>query len=116
MSMPDAQSGLTTLGIASADDTGYAGGTFGGIAVSSGDSLILYTYAGDANLDGEINGDDCGFIDINTLVQGVPFAVSAPSSLSAVPRASRRRWRVRTLCRGVRHSPPSLLPMSSRPS
>jgi hypothetical protein len=34
---PDALSGLTTLAVASADETFYAGGTFGGVAAASGD-------------------------------------------------------------------------------
>jgi choice-of-anchor B domain-containing protein len=55
----------TSLGVASATDAGRAGGTFGGISVSAGDTLVMYTYAGDANLDGKINVDDYGRIDTN---------------------------------------------------
>jgi hypothetical protein len=55
--MPDAASGLTSLGVATADQTGYAGGTFGGVSVGAGNVLVMYTYAGDANLDGFISGD-----------------------------------------------------------
>src|SRR6185503_18641347 len=36
--------GLTTLGIATADDVGYSGLTFGGVTVASGDLLVMYTY------------------------------------------------------------------------
>jgi hypothetical protein len=54
---------LTGLAVARADDVGYAGGTFGGVSVASGDTLVMYTYAGDANLDGTINGDDYFQID-----------------------------------------------------
>jgi hypothetical protein len=45
-SMPDAVNGLTSLGVARADDVGYAGGTFSGRSVDSSDVLIMYTYAG----------------------------------------------------------------------
>ncbi|MEA2708456.1 MAG: hypothetical protein QOF78_1057 [Phycisphaerales bacterium] len=63
--MADAAAGLTSLGIANADDAGYVGSTFGGVSVFSGDALIMYTYAGDANLDGFISGDDYSTIDFN---------------------------------------------------
>ena len=64
-SMPAAgpTAGITTLAIATADDTFYAGGTFGGIPVASGDVLVMYTYAGDLNLDGLVDGADYGVID-----------------------------------------------------
>src|SRR4030095_9687393 len=69
-SMLDAAAGLTTLAIGDADATGYAGGTFGGVPISSGDVLIMYTYAGDANLDGLIDGGDYGIIDNFVQVPG----------------------------------------------
>jgi hypothetical protein len=43
--------------------TFYAGGTFGGVSVASGDVIIMYTYAGDANLDGLVDAADYGYID-----------------------------------------------------
>jgi autotransporter-associated beta strand protein len=64
-SMADAASGLTSIGIATAGHTGDAGGTFGGVSVSATDVLAMYTYAGDANLDGFISGDDYAAIDFN---------------------------------------------------
>ncbi|MEA2711447.1 MAG: hypothetical protein QOF78_4048, partial [Phycisphaerales bacterium] len=64
-SQGDAATGLTTLGIATADATGYAGSTFGGVAVGAADLLVMYTYSGDANLDGFISGDDYSTIDFN---------------------------------------------------
>ncbi|HYO07638.1 MAG TPA: hypothetical protein VER17_01575 [Tepidisphaeraceae bacterium] len=54
---------LRSLGVATAGATGRAGGTFGGIAVSASDVLVMYTFGGDANLDGRINGDDYHRID-----------------------------------------------------
>ena len=54
---------VTTLAIATADEVFYAGGTFGGVSVASGDVLVMYTYAGDLNLDGLIDGADYGAID-----------------------------------------------------
>jgi hypothetical protein len=56
-------SGLTTLAISTADATFYAGGTFGGVPVASGDVLIMYTYTGDVNLDGHVDASDYGIID-----------------------------------------------------
>ena len=54
---------LTSIGIATAGETGYAGGIFGGVSVSANDVLVMYTYGGDANLDGQITGDDYFQID-----------------------------------------------------
>jgi hypothetical protein len=64
-SMPDAQpaTGITTVAVATADETFYAGGTFGGVSVASGDVLVMYTYAGDLNLDGLVDAQDYGIID-----------------------------------------------------
>ena len=55
--------GITTLAIATADEVFYAGRTFGGVSVNSGDVLVMYTYAGDLNLDGLVDGADYGTID-----------------------------------------------------
>jgi len=55
--------GVTTLAISTADETFYAGGTFGGVSVNSGDVLVMYTYAGDVNLDGLVDASDYGIID-----------------------------------------------------
>jgi hypothetical protein len=55
--------GVTTIAIATADEVFYAGGTFGGVPVASGDVLLMYTYAGDLNLDGLVDGADYGVID-----------------------------------------------------
>ena len=62
-SMPPAigATSLTTIGAATAAQLGIS--SFGGLSVSPGDVLIAYTYAGDANLDGRINGDDYFAID-----------------------------------------------------
>jgi T5SS/PEP-CTERM-associated repeat protein/autotransporter-associated beta strand protein len=64
--MPAALSSLTTLGIATASQAGYAGGSFGGVSVTGTDTLIMYTYAGDANLSGDIDADDYANIDFNS--------------------------------------------------
>ncbi|HYO07882.1 MAG TPA: autotransporter-associated beta strand repeat-containing protein [Tepidisphaeraceae bacterium] len=60
-----AASGLTSLGTATAEQMGLVGGTFGGQGVSAGDLLVAYTYAGDANLDATLDGDDYFQIDSN---------------------------------------------------
>jgi autotransporter-associated beta strand protein len=62
--------GVTTLAVATADEVFYAGGTFGGVSVSSGDVLVMYTYAGDLNMDGLIDGADYGVIDNNVQFPG----------------------------------------------
>jgi hypothetical protein len=66
-------SGLTTLAVATADDIGRAGGPFGGINVSTTDIIIMYTWGGDADMNGELNGDDYFFIDSNILNSGSVF-------------------------------------------
>src|SRR5439155_9450702 len=57
----------------SADDSGYAGGVFGGQSVASGDQLVMYTWGGDANLDGTLNGDDYFQIDSHFNQDGTIF-------------------------------------------
>ena len=52
---------LTTLAVARAADVGKK--SFGGQSVAPTDVLVMYTYAGDANLDGKINADDYFQID-----------------------------------------------------
>ncbi len=52
---------LTTLAIAKAGDINKT--TLGGIGLATTDILVMYTYAGDVNLDGKINGDDYFRID-----------------------------------------------------
>ena len=65
---PDALAGLTTLAVATADQVGRS--EFGGIGVGGDDVLVMYTYAGDANLDGIIDGGDYGIIDNYVQVPG----------------------------------------------
>jgi hypothetical protein len=54
---------LTALGVTQAS----AAGTFDGAAVAAGDVLIKYTYYGDANLDGQVDGSDYSKIDNGSL-------------------------------------------------
>jgi hypothetical protein len=58
-----ASGNFTTLAIATAQQAGRGGGTFAGLSVADGDVLVMFTYGGDANLDGTINIDDYGRID-----------------------------------------------------
>src|SRR5439155_1760821 len=60
-----ANGNLTPVGVATAQQTGRAGGTFGGLSVAATDVVVMFTYGGDANLDGKINVDDYGRIDFN---------------------------------------------------
>jgi hypothetical protein len=53
----------TTLGVATADQVSRVGQSFGGQTALTGDVLVMYTYAGDANLNGMIDGDDFFRID-----------------------------------------------------
>ena len=71
--MPDAagESPLTSLGVATAADLGKT--TFAGLSVDPTDAIVMYTYAGDANLDGRINIDDYGRIDGNVSSSGSVF-------------------------------------------
>ena len=50
---------LTTLGSRQS-----AGGTFDGVSTTTSDVLVKYTYYGDANLDGSVNGADYQQIDL----------------------------------------------------
>jgi hypothetical protein len=58
---------LTTLGVALASSilnfSGNATVSWSGESVGGNDVLVKYTYAGDADLNGKINGDDYFFID-----------------------------------------------------
>ena len=73
-SMTDATSGvLTSLAVALAEDVGYAGGTFGGQSVVAGDVLVMYTWGGDAQMDGDLDGDDYFQIDSNVAQSGSVF-------------------------------------------
>ena len=60
-------SNFTGIGIATASDvrpnTATETGLWGGQTINGTDTLIMYTYAGDANLDGKINVDDYIKID-----------------------------------------------------
>jgi hypothetical protein len=61
--------GLHGLGVAAASQvfgiTPEQSAVFAGETISGGDILVKYTYRGDANLDGRINVDDYGRIDLN---------------------------------------------------
>jgi hypothetical protein len=67
-SMPDAAAGLTSLGVALAGDVGRTGTTYGAATLAASDVVVKYTWAGDANLDGFITGDDYSAIDFGILV------------------------------------------------
>jgi hypothetical protein len=60
-------SNFTSIGIASGaqvvPSTATATALWAGQTVTGTDTLVMYTYGGDANLDGKINIDDYGHID-----------------------------------------------------
>ncbi len=56
--------------------TGTQTATFAGQTVHATDALAMYTYAGDANLDGKINADDYFQIDSNYNKNGNNAAIS----------------------------------------
>jgi autotransporter-associated beta strand protein len=62
-SMPDALNFLTAVGVGKASELGYGGTTWAGVSVGNNDVLVMYTYAGDANLNGRIDADDYALID-----------------------------------------------------
>jgi sialidase-1 len=66
-SMPDAIAGLTTIGVATGAQVRGLGptdtDTFAGQTITGASTIAMYTYAGDANLDGTIDGGDYGIID-----------------------------------------------------
>ena len=61
----------TTLAVATAGQVGKS--TFGGQSVVSTDTLVMYTYNGDANLSGNVDADDYFIIDSNYNDNGVLF-------------------------------------------
>ena len=71
---PAALAGLTTLGVGEASRilglTGAQTALFSGQTVDATTVVIKYTYAGDANLDGTIDGGDYGAIDNNIQIPG----------------------------------------------
>jgi hypothetical protein len=69
-------SSLTSIGIATAQQVealpnASATAVFSGQTVTGSDALVMYTYGGDANLDGKINVDDYGHIDTS-----IPLGIS----------------------------------------
>ena len=87
-SMPDAIAGLTTIGVATGEQMRGLGptdtDTFAGQTITGASTIAMYTYAGDANLDGVIDGGDYGIIDNNIQAQGAPFPTGAPAGLGSV--------------------------------
>jgi autotransporter-associated beta strand protein len=73
-SMPDAVAGLTTIGVATGAQVRGLGATdtdtFAGQQITGSSTIAMYTYAGDANLDGTIDGGDYGIIDNFVQVPG----------------------------------------------
>jgi hypothetical protein len=73
-SMPDAAAGLTTIGVATGAQMRGLGptdtDTFAGQTITGDSTIAMYTYAGDANLDGVIDGGDYGTIDNFVQVPG----------------------------------------------
>jgi hypothetical protein len=69
-----ATTGLTTIGISTGAARGGLGPTdtdlFAGQTITGASTLAMYTYAGDANLDGVIDGGDYGVIDNNVQIPG----------------------------------------------
>ena len=59
----NAAAGRTGLAVASADEIQKVGQVWAGFTLNSGDVLVKYTYDGDADLSGNITGDDYFQID-----------------------------------------------------
>jgi autotransporter-associated beta strand protein len=64
----------TAIGVATAAESkglvGAATTLWSGQTVDSNDTLVMYTWAGDANLDGKVNADDYASIDLYSTVPG----------------------------------------------
>ena len=73
-SLPDAAGGLTSIGVATGEQILGLGptdtATFAGQTITGASTVAMYTYAGDANMDGFISGDDYAAIDFNVAVPG----------------------------------------------
>ena len=67
-SQSDALNGLTTIGVANAGDVKFLGPTdttlWAGQTINGTDTLVMYTYGGDADLNGKLDADDYSFIDV----------------------------------------------------
>jgi hypothetical protein len=63
---------LTTLAVATAADVDKV--VFGDVLVNPDDVLVMYTYAGDADLSGTVNGDDYFRIDAGYVAHDTGFA------------------------------------------
>ena len=77
-SMTDATTGvLTTLAVASGAEIRGLGPTdtdlWAGQTINGDSTLVMYTWGGDADLNGELNGDDYFFLDSNILQSGSVF-------------------------------------------
>jgi hypothetical protein len=64
---------LTTIAIARAEDIGVVGSTWSGQSIGAGNTLVMYTWGGDADLSGTLNGDDYFAIDSHVLQSGTVF-------------------------------------------
>jgi hypothetical protein len=73
-SMADAKTGKTTIGVSTGKQIRNLGPTqtalWGGQIITATSTLAMYTYAGDANLDGTIDAGDYGIIDNFVQVAG----------------------------------------------
>jgi fibronectin-binding autotransporter adhesin len=69
-----AGSNQTAIGVATAAEAkglvGTATTLWSGQTIDSNDTLVMYTWAGDANLDGKVNADDYASIDLYSTVPG----------------------------------------------
>jgi fibronectin-binding autotransporter adhesin len=71
---PLAAANQTAIGVATAAESkglsGAATTLWSGQTVDSNDTLVMYTWAGDANLDGKVNADDYASIDLYSTIAG----------------------------------------------
>jgi hypothetical protein len=77
-SMTDATvTGRTTIAVASGAEIRGLGPTdtdiWAGQTINGDSTLVMYTWGGDADMNGELNGDDYFFIDSNILTQNPGF-------------------------------------------
>jgi hypothetical protein len=73
-SMPEALGGVTTLGVATGEQVRGLGPTdtdvWAGVTINGASVIAMYTYAGDANLDGQVDAGDYGILDAFIQIPG----------------------------------------------
>src|SRR5688500_10193844 len=72
--MQQALDGITTVGVATGEQIRGLGptdtDTYAGHTINGASTIAMYTYAGDANLDGQVDAGDYGILDAYIQTEG----------------------------------------------